>query len=428
MAAPAPPGGPPNGPREDEDLAHRVADAVGDGLEKARDKLEELAGLSTDKQPRLEQLGMRVFAKRAARHGPGRVDSAAHILDAEERAEMRRVSRSTILRAAMIGALAGLGCGIAGWLTLTQLDATTTFWEDVRDFFIVNAAVIAVTAVEVYFLYRNSLTGVHRLAAAAGIRLVPDRGEDIDEERQAVAIAMIRAALELPNPPDNPFRIDPYREISRWRVVLATLVYKLKITLTNFILRLLLRRVAGRVAVHAWLPFVDVPVTAAWDAAVTWRVLREARIRGLGPSAAEAFAEALLADRGTTPEHAHALARAAAVGVVRSRDMHPNLGALLAALARRTGAPGVPDLGDAERFLTTLDGLDEDARTEVLCVLVVAAFIDGRLARAERRLYATAMERCGRAPDLAGLKDLRDAFSRGDELPMARIQAVAMGE
>ena len=45
---------------------------------------------------------------------------------------------------------------------------------------------------------------------------------------------------------------------------------------------------------RVYLVFVAVPVTAAWNAVVSWWVIRQARIRVMGPSAAKVLTAQIL--------------------------------------------------------------------------------------------------------------------------------------
>ena len=132
---------------------------------------------------------------------------------------------------------------------------------------------------------------------------------------------MARAALELPNPVESAFGVDPRRETSRVRLIVASLVYKLKVSVTNFMAKTIVRRVFGRALIRTWLPFVAVPVTALWNAAVTYVVLREARIRVMGPSAARELVAVVFEDAPPpSPAARLCLARAVGSAIVRTEE------------------------------------------------------------------------------------------------------------
>jgi hypothetical protein len=58
-------------------------------------------------------------------------------------------------------------------------------------------------------------------------------------------------------------------------------------------------------------------------------------------------------------------------------------------------------------------------------VLRVAAIIDGRLTRAERRLLVEAMTVCRLVPDLGPVERLRKAFIDGDPIDPANVTRLA---
>ncbi len=405
----------------------KTIDELDDSIvDKTVHKLEELGlEFAVPSNPKLEKMGLERFAREDKRYPAMVGDEVVHLLDEGERDKIRKLGRRMVLIAFGVGAMSGLVSSIASFVLAVPEQVTTTFWEDLRDFLIVNGVTIGATAIEVAILYRFALKTVHLIAREAGIRLVPRGTHPPTDEQRTVALALARTALELPNPPKNPFGIDPYREISKWRLVLTTIFYKLKISLTNFILRILIRRIGGRTIVKAYLTFTDVLVTGAWDAWVAWRMVRQARIRALGPSACETLMRDILRGEGPVRrEVLVAMQRAVASTIVRDRDVHPNLLALMRSIARRAGRIAVPDLDDTQAFLASLDALTPHERNLVLEVLVLASFPDGRVSRAEIELLATILEREQRSLDRHALKRVCRQFVNGDHIPRSALQSV----
>lgn len=337
-----------------------------------------------ERPPLLERLGVGVFRRfgEAPRTEPA---DAVHYLNPDERRALRRLQAAAIARSCAAGALSGLVAGAA---------------EMLHDSWLVVLGVAAAAAVvEILYIYWDTLRAVHRMAHAAGLDLAGD---------EAVAGALARAALEVPNPARRLFGVDPRRHVSKWRLLLATLVYKAKIGATNIALKFLVRRALTRAALRAWVPMIAVPVTAIWNGVVSWLVLREARLRAMGPSAARALAAGVLDGAGLSVDGRVAAVRAVAAAVVRTGDLHPNLQWLLVEVTRRCGEPA--DADDVTAFLASLPALPDADRDVVRRLLVAAAIVDGRLTRAERRLLAEA------GADLEAAERLRRALRRGDEL------------
>ena len=179
--------------------------------------------------------------------------------------------------------------------------------------------------------------------------------------------------------------------------------------------KLLIRRLLGRVALRGLLPFVAMPVSALWNGFVSWRVLREARIRAMGPSAIEELVKAAFdCAPQHSPESRLSAVRAVGSAIVRTQELHPNLVRLLKAVAQSAGELGSHELDDVGLFLSNLKTLSPSELKLSLQVLAVACVVDGRLSPRERKLWSDALETAGRPPGQRELSQLLRAFVSGD--------------
>lgn len=380
-------------------------------------------------KPLLERVAVRYFAQRSqqAPRPPAATD-ALHELNPEERRAMRAVVRGAVVRSAIAGALSGAVSAISEvWASPLAPEGTPLLAEGSLKFWAIVGVATGVAAVlEILYLYWDILRSTHALTAAAGLELFGPSRQASDE---ALVEALARAALELPNPVEHRRGINPRRESSPTRLFLASLAYKAKVGVTNFVLKLLLRRVLARVLVRGTLqtllPFVGVPVTAAWNAGVTWWVLREARIRAMGPSASKELVDLVLGEAPPLSEAGRlSAARAIAASIVRTQDLHPNLTALLDEVMLRVGDTGNAELDDVGAFLTGLRALSPEELKVSLQLLAVACVVDGRFSARERRLWSDAVTAAGRPVDFALVERLRRAFVRGDGVADDVLRAV----
>ena len=383
----------------------------------------------TQKRRVVEALAVRYFKRRAGKAVCPESRDAVHYLNPDERRALRRIEYLAVGRAALIGAVcAGFGAlaNIAAQPLLGE-DPGNASWGAWAEFLLVTlVAVLPLVAIELSLIYWNAIDSVHRLAAAAGLPLfrAKEAGQDVvgdddgvDHEDEIFAAVLARAALEIPNPPRPMFGIDPRREASRLRILMATLVYKAKVSLTKFVVRTLLTRVFGRAALRAWIPFVAVPITALWDALVCRRALREARLRAIGPSAANELLGFVLAPHPEpSPALREALMRAIGTAVVRSRDFHPNLIEMLDDLKDRIGETAAEALDDVPRFIECLRRLLPAEQKAALHTLVIACILDGRVRQGERAIMARAFRVCGRPPPRIQVLVLQRALLSGDQL------------
>ena len=266
-------------------------------------------------------------------------------------------------------------------------------------------------------MYASSLAAVRDLALAAGLSLDGDEG---DQTRLVLA----RAALELPSPIEADFGVDPQHEATKTELLFASLVYKSKMALSNFLFKALIRRALGRAATRWVLAFSAVPVNAAWNVWVAWAVVREARIRVMGPSAAEEMLGHVLGEVGSVSEAcATVLHQAAACAIVRTRELHPNLVVLLRALRAHLGPPPPGRHDEIPAFLVGLARLGAEERRLAVRVLTIAAVLDGRLVRRERQLLVQARLAAGLDRDLAPAERLCRDFLSGEVVPRGDVLA-----
>jgi hypothetical protein len=328
---------------------------------------------------------------------PGSDD--VHLLDADERAQLFGVERRAIIKAGVIGA-ASAGICAAVEVALIPREADLVFYWGVL------GAVSAVCSVlEIVLLSVDALHAAHGQAVIAGVQV----SDDVARERTFRVLA--RAALELPNPIDEVV-VDPLKETPKAWLLLAALAYKAKVSLTNVIVKQLVRRALGRATLRAAVvPFVAVPVTALWNVAVARRVLRESRVRVLGPSAAvDVVRRTLPAGLTLSPNEAEAAMRAVGAAIVRSADLHPNHVELLRVIRARLDVDLPKELDSSSRFLATLATIGDEKKQLVRTLLRAAVILDGRVPRRERQLLRAAGAE-------EGVDDALRAFALGLPIP-----------
>jgi len=350
-------------------------------------------------------------------------DDPIHVLNPVERAGLRRVARGAVTRAVVAGVVNAVA---TGWSDLYAqqlfgpLPAHPSFSQRAAYWSVFGTFAVLFAILEISYLGWDGLRSVTRLSAVAGMELSA-------ADNREVALALARAALELPNPPEAVIGVNPHREASRAQLVVASAVYKLKIFVTNFVFKQLVAHASPQLATRYLLAFTAIPINGLWNGLVCWSVLREARIRVMGPSAAAEMLDAVLENEPhPSPELAAAMHRAVASAIVRTQELHPNHVAIVRALRQRLGEPPADvELDDSEAFLRELPRLPPAERRVVVRTLAAAAIIDGRLVRAERRLLAQAYAAAEITPGVEHVEKLRRAFVAGDVIARGELRAAA---
>lgn len=248
-------------------------------------------------------------------------------------------------------------------------------------------ATLGVTIVEFYFLYIIALRTVNEIA---GLTNTTYSNEQFTEEGPFNIINILaRSAMEIPDPPIKVLDIDPFKKISKPKLIIAGLFYKMKILLSNVLVRVILQRVTGKtfLRVHI-IPYVAVPITGLWNAFILYKVAREARLRIFGNILAADISKNLINDnllKRLSPEARIGCLRAIANAVVLTQNYHPNMIILLMRFKDLLGIEEPDNFDDWQLFLDVLNRVNEEERYTILDILTIAAAFDGKISRLERK-------------------------------------------
>lgn len=267
--------------------------------------------------------------------------------------------------------------------------------------------------IELVLLFWLGLKTVHSVACLTRHHRLEDSG--LMPWDDTVANLLARAALELPDPVVKYLGIDPMKYVSKPKLLVIGLLYKFKVFLSSFVIRVILTRLAGRFGLRASFSWVAIPVTAVWDAVVMYRVVREARLRLFGYRLAE-----YLTEEAITPDFSSQLSLKAQEGAVRAiatmmvltQNHHPNMLILLHRFSERFAVRDRADFDDWAVLLQVFQDVSPDERLFLLDLLCIAAAFDGHLSPLEKRRLPEAF---GSDTDyyMERIKALIDCLSNG---------------
>jgi hypothetical protein len=346
-------------------------------------------------------------------------------LGQDERVELRRIQRRAVIWASVAGIISGgiLGGGEVLVQRVFLGNGEDLGWREQLPYWVVFLVLaLVVSGIEILYLYRTALRAAARVSEMAGMAL------DDNGTGALTARGIARAALEYPNPHAPLCGIDPYARTPRWKLWALPILYRMKVGASSFVLRVLLRRVLGRAALRFMVPLIAGPLYAVWNAIITWRIVRETRVRAFGPFAVETFAEQLAADCDQLGDDARRLV-VDAVGemVICSRDAHPNFALLLTRLFETLDISSEQVSVDWDADRQGLPQLNSTEQTVVLKALMLAAVLDGRVRRSERKRIAEAHQACGRPFRKSAFKSLHRRLLDGQSIGEEQFAAVWQG-
>ncbi len=244
---------------------------------------------------------------------------------------------------------------------------------------------IIMLMLELGYLYWLAIKSVHDITHMLGYQEMEH--DPLLPSAYAIPNLMSRAALELPDPIVKHLGIDPNAHISKRKLLLLGLLYKAKVMLTSLILKIVLRKIAARFGVRMGFIWITIPVTAIWDAYVTYKVINDAKVRLFGYSLATyVIHDVLTAERlqRFSPLAQEGTLRVFAAIIVLAENYHPNNMMIIMRLSKVINIEENSNYSDWKTLLSILDKVTDEERECLRILLCIAAAFDGKLSKMER--------------------------------------------
>ncbi|NPA50427.1 MAG: hypothetical protein GXO02_02210 [Epsilonproteobacteria bacterium] len=237
--------------------------------------------------------------------------------------------------------------------------------------------------IELTLLYWLTLDSIYALLHLIG--KYPLDEKDLPQVYEIDRI-LIRAALELEEPILEFMGLDPRKSISKSRLIFAALIYKLKVILSTFIIKKILKALLPRIGARSILiPWVGVFVVAFWDAYVINRSIKDAKLRLFGYYFSKYLVDNILLKKIKDKKFAldiEGAIRAIGVIMVLSKSNHPNNLILLVRLSnyldKELNEPDSLDL-----LLEYMEKLSPQERRYLKVLATIAAIFDGKVTKEE---------------------------------------------
>lgn len=310
-----------------------------------------------------------------------KTDQQLHLLSSEELAAVQRLERHTMIISAVIGAVMVVVLYVPQYLlpnwfadqpyALPFTDTIIEFsWPSlVYGILLVYAEILMLTALHLFC--------AHEIAVRTGLfRATSGKAEHTVDQ-------LVRIGMERKDKSLSQYGLNPYQGLSRGAIFMRNVLFSLKATLSNLLVKLLVRRLLGRYALRAVLDFVGLPIFAFWNAWASRQVLREARVVIMGEQLLQTLAKHLPT---TLPSEHHALVYDALQFVaISKRDYHSNHSRLAALLFDRFGINPRKQHLLPDDFTDRLEAAPTQLQALCRLIILLGLVLDGHFSVRERR-------------------------------------------
>lgn len=250
-------------------------------------------------------------------------DAQEHVLTDEESKRLKKIQFWSMFRAATAGALGVVALYVPyhlyGETLFPVAEISLPFMEDpmeVEVMFLLYSLVLVV--IEIAYLTYNNIHTVKDIAHACNYPL-PD-----DPFFETNVASLVAVGLERNIKSQSQIGINPFAGLSKWQVMVFTIINLAKAAMTNFLFKLLIKRALGRYALRILVDLAGIPVYAFWNAYAARVVIKESRVRIMANPIIRDFASKLYAEQWDNPEFVKELYYMLDFVAITKRKFHGN--------------------------------------------------------------------------------------------------------
>jgi hypothetical protein len=236
---------------------------------------------------------------------------------------------------------------------------------------------ILIVYVEIHLLIGLNLLGVKTIMHVCQF----PRAHDAQYDRHLRALA--DAALEKTHRGILRFGIDPYLNMPRWGLTIFFLLNQVKAFLSQFLVKVVVRRFLGRYVLRQFTDLLGMPIFALWNAYASWQVLHEAQVRVMAPTTIREFVNELHDEWGKDSEFRPLILEALQYVAILKRQYNYAHYLLTETLIDRFDLrTNKPLTGE---FIAQIANLSPNVRQSLERLIIFGVLIDGRLSWVEKR-------------------------------------------
>jgi hypothetical protein len=272
---------------------------------------------------------------------------------------------------------------------------------------------------EVALLTFLNLDAVHKIADVCGY---PDKDDPWHEQYLA---SLAEASLAKKDKRVLHLGLNPLQGIPKVFIFLLTVFNFIKAALSNFLIRVITKRMLGRFLLAKILDYVSVPVYALWNMYSANLVMKEAKIRIMAPKLIEQMCELLYQKFHKNPVFAENLHEVLQAMTATSRRFHYTHYVFASRMLHQFQLPA--DHEAKAIHLETLLPMQPDAiQKAYLYILVFGFIIDGNFGEAEKMLLRKLNKKgvINLAPEIVNAWQIAYIEGHGMKRLMEEVEAI----
>jgi hypothetical protein len=181
--------------------------------------------------------------------------------------------------------------------------------------------------------------------------------------------------------------LDPQKHVSKTKLILTGIIYKLKVIISTIVIKKILKAVLPRVGGRGVIiPFVGVFIVAFWDAYIINKSIKDARLRLFGYYFSRFLIDEVLLKKMSGNRFIidiEGAIRAIASIMVLSKSNHPNNLILLIRLSKYMDRD-IDNADSLDEYIKYLSKLSPKQQKHLKLLSTIVAIFDGKITKEEK--------------------------------------------
>lgn len=227
-------------------------------------------------------------------------------------------------------------------------------------------------------------------------------------------IELVNLSLENYKSKEREIGIDPFAELSGFRIFIFLVFNKIKAFLSNLIIKILVRKLAGRYVLRLYTDLVGMPIYFFWNAFACREVYRRTIFYYYSQNLINFTIDYINSKHGSREEFKPILYELLATVAVKKRELNSSHFAFSYKLLDQFQVPFQKKYDLQKNLIDTLKHFPTDLTNDLLLLFVTGMIIDGSINRIEKKeIHRMHKELEGHFPILECYDDYLNAYKRG---------------
>lgn len=312
-------------------------------------------------------------------------DDQEHVLSDAEAKRLKRIQFWSMFRAALAGAIGVVVLYVPYHLWGEYLFPVSKiplpFTEEPLELeitFLLYSLVLVV--LEIAYLTYNNIHTVKNIAHACNYPMPEDPFFENNVE------SLVAVGLERNIKAQSQIGINPFAGLSKWQVMMFTILNLAKAAMTNFLFKLLVKRALGRYALRMLVDLAGIPVYAFWNAYAARVVIKESRVRIMANPIIRDFAKKLYEEQKDNQEFIKELYYMLDFVAITKRKFHGNHYMLALVTLQEFGIKPDSEHEYDKEFLDRMEHASDITKQGFSKVNLMGMALDGTISKKEELL------------------------------------------